>query len=126
MLMNNETNRNDKELGQIYLTLHNTANNNFIKIDTIVFVEAAGLECVINLNNGNQFTFSETIKTITDKLPAEKFLVIANKYIVNIAFINRYVKTDKNFIVMHDGTKIPIPAKRNKQLDNILKMLHFF
>jgi DNA-binding LytR/AlgR family response regulator len=126
MLMNKIINEDDKELVLGFLPLQNSADKNLIKIDTIVFIAAVGLESEIHLNNGNKFTFSENIKTISEKLPMEKFLVINNKYIVNIAFVNRYVQTDENCIVMHDGTKIPIPTKRNKRLDDILKMLYFF
>ena len=126
MLSNKKTKEEDKQLAQDFLILQNSADKNFIKLDTIVFIVAIGLECKIHINNGNKFTFFENLKTISNKLPKEKFLAINNKYILNIAFINRYVQTDEHYIVMHDGTKIPIPAKKNKQLDDILKILYFF
>ncbi len=126
MLPTKKVKEHNEKSAQDFLFVPNSYNNSFIKLDTIVYVEAAGLESIIHLNNGNQFTFLETINSITKKLPLEKFLVITNKYALNIAFINRYVQTDKNYIVMHDGTKIPIPTKRNKRLDDILKMLYFF
>jgi DNA-binding LytR/AlgR family response regulator len=126
MLMKKTINEDSKELVQGYLSLQNSADKNLIKLDTIVFIAAVGLESVIHLNNGNKFTFSENIKSINEKLPVEKFLPINNKYVLNIAFINRYVHTNENYIVMHDGTKIPIPTKRNKRLEGILKMLYIF
>ena len=126
MLVNKIVNENENELRQDFLVLQNAADKNFIKLDTIVFIKAIGLESEIHVNNGNKFIFSENVKKLSEKLPMEKFLGIANKYLLNIAFINRYVQTNENYIVMHDGTKISIQTKRSKRLDNILKMLYFF
>lgn len=121
--MNKIVNEDDKEFVKGFLSLQNSADKNLIKLDTIVFIRAIGLKSEIHLNNGNTFTFSDNLKTISAKLPYEKFLTITNKYLLNIAFINRYVQTNENYIVMHDGTKISIPTKRNKRLNGILKML---
>ena len=126
MLMDKIVSENENELRQDFLVLQNAADKKFIKLDTIVFIKAIGLESEIHINSGNKFIFPENIKKVSEKLPVQKFLGIANKYLLNIAFVNRYVQNNENYIVMHDGTKISIPIKRSKRLDYILKMLYFF
>jgi two-component system, LytTR family, response regulator len=104
-----------------YLYLHDTVNNSFIKLDTIVFVETLKEACVIHLNNGNKHTVFKTLKTVNDLLPQHKFVIIPPTHIVNIAFINRYVTGKESYLVLHDGVQVAITGSQKKMFSLLIK-----
>jgi two-component system, LytTR family, response regulator len=122
-IINGSTN---KEIDEHILTLFNTNGKDFIRIDTIVRCEMLEAECVIYLNNGNKHAVNKTLKGIIRYLPAHKFLKVHHLHIVNIDFINRYIKSSEDYLVMHDGTNIPISRTLKKVIKELMKAEQIF
>ncbi len=110
----------EKEDVKNYLNLSDTLNNSFIRLDTIVFVEAMNEDCIIYVNNGNKHIVNKTIDALNNLLPQQKFIQIPPMHIVNIAFINRYVTGKENYLVLYDGIRIAISDRQKKMFSLLL------
>ncbi len=110
----------EKEDEKKYLSLSDTLNNNSIKLDTIVFVEAINEDCIIHINNGNKQVIKKTLDSLNILLPQQKFIQIPPSHIVNIAFINRYVTGIENYLVLHNAVRIPISENQKKMFSLII------
>jgi two-component system, LytTR family, response regulator len=113
----------ESENEQHYLSITDATNNSFIKQNTIVLIEAVGLTSILFLNNGNQHTINKTLNTIIKDLPQHIFLKINEAHIVNIAFVNRYVNETEKYLVMYDGTQVPIANNQTKAFKDLMKTL---
>lgn len=69
------------------------------KIDEIVFVASKG--------------FNDFEKFLPIKSP---FFRVHNQHLVNIAYINKYVKDDGNYLILNDKKGTNIPIARNRRL----------
>jgi two-component system, LytTR family, response regulator len=126
MLTNIILNNSNTEIDNNILVIPSLAGKDFIRLDTIVHCQASDAYCIIFLNNGNKHTICKTLKTIEKKLPAHKFIKTHQSHIVNIAFINRYITGEENFVVMHDGKHIPIARSQKKTFKALINMLQIF
>jgi two-component system, LytTR family, response regulator len=108
------------EIDENTLILPNYEGNDYIRFDTIVRCEAEMDNCIICLNNGNKLVVSKSLKSIAKKLSAHMFVKVHPLHIVNLAFVNRYVIDTKDYLVMHDGTQIPISNSNKKVIKDLL------
>ncbi len=109
------------EINENFLLLENATGKDYLKFDTIVRCEQQKEVSIIFLNNGNKQIASEKLKSIAKKLPAHLFIKVHPLHIVNLAFVNRYIKNDEDFIVMHDGTQIQLSNSNKKVIKDLLK-----
>lgn len=126
MLNTNIFDNEDAALEDNILVIPSLIRKDFIRIDTIVHCQASDAYCIIFLNNGNKHTICKTLKAVEKKLPAHKFIKTHQSHLVNIAFINRYITGEENFVVMHDGTHIPIARSQKKTFKALINMLQIF
>ena len=122
-IINGSTN---KDIDKHILTLYNTNGKDFIRIDTIVRCEMLEAKCIIYINNGNKHAVNITLKGIIKYLPAHKFLKVHSLHMINIDFINRYIKSSKDYLVLHDGTIIPISRTLKKLTKELMKVEQIF
>jgi two-component system, LytTR family, response regulator len=123
MLTNTIFNNSNAEIDNNILVIPSSVGKDFIRIDTIVHCQAADAYCIVFLNNGNKHTICKTLKTLSKKLPAHKFIRTHQSHIVNIAFVNRYITGEESYVVMHDGTHIPIARSQRKALGILFKAI---
>ncbi len=93
-----------------------------IKYDDILWIEA--LENYVVLNTFNEkYTIHFTMKSITDKMPADKFMRIHRSFIVNFSKIK--VIEDNSVVIKTDsGTKvIPIGKSYRDKLMNDINLI---
>ena len=95
----------------------------YIRTDTVVHCHDNGDTCTLYLNNGNVQVINQTIDSIEQKLPGHQFVRLDPSHIVNIDFVNRYVKGPPAYVIMHNGTRIIIPVAYKKRHDKLLNSL---
>jgi DNA-binding LytR/AlgR family response regulator len=93
-----------------------------IKFEEILWVEA--LENYVTFNTFKEkFTIHFTMKSVENKLPANKFLRVHRSFIVNMSSID-YIEDNIIYIKISDGTKsIPIGKSYKDDLLNDLNLI---
>jgi two-component system LytT family response regulator len=92
----------------------------FVAINNIIRLQAEGNYTHIHLNNGKKYMVSKTLKDYDDLLVPFGFLRTHQSHLVNFKKIASYVKTEGGFIVMSDGSQVPVSRMKK---DEILKKI---
>lgn len=111
--------RTMQEKKQIIVTDKNDIIH-FLVLSEVVYVDANGRDCIIHTVQGEHINAR---MSITNFLAAagENFISVHRSYVVNKTYISNIKKYE---IIMLDGSRIPIPIKKYKEVREILTGLH--
>ena len=84
----------------------------FLKITDIYYVEAQGAYSCVHFNNERKMLVSKNVKVFAMKLPEEHFCRIHKSYLVNVNYISKYVKSDGGYVLMENGTILPVSIRK--------------
>ena len=88
----------------------------FTEINKVIYCEADNNYTRIFLQDGTQYLVSKTLKSIQDILEERNFLRVHRQYLVNLDQIARYVKGEKNYLIMSDGKNIAVARSQKEKL----------
>lgn len=92
----------------------------FVTNEEIVFCKSDGNYTEIYFNDMKKEILSKTIKIIENIINSNDFVRVHNSYLVNIKYVKELVKGDGQYLVLLDGTIIPV--SRNKK-EHLLQMI---
>jgi two-component system, LytTR family, response regulator len=98
---------------KIALPIGNTIE--FFESDEIMRIESESNYSHIFLVNGKKITLSKTLKEVAEHISGAPFFRIHQSHLINTNHILKIIKEDGAYIVMKDGTNLPI--SRNKKDD---------
>jgi two-component system LytT family response regulator len=75
----------------------------------------------LQLKNGEKVMASKTMKHFEDILAPLGFIRPHQSYIINAKFIEQYNKRDGGFLVLTDGTSIPVSRHRKEEILTMFK-----
>ncbi len=85
-----------------------------VKVKEVVRCQADGNYTRFHFESGETFLVAVTMKEYEELLPASNFVRVHHSHLVNLDFINKFVKTDGGYLVMSDDTQVPV-SRRKKQ-----------
>ncbi|MDR7131789.1 two-component system LytT family response regulator [Algoriphagus sp. 4150] len=104
-----------KPQGKPTLTLSLSNELEFIPIDEIIRIEAAGAYSTFYLVDGRKIIVSKNLKEYEMLLCSHFFMRIHNSHIINLNKIQRMLKTDGGYAVMSDGFPVIISPKKKDE-----------
>ncbi len=84
-----------------------------VNIENIVYLEAQANYTQIFLLSGSRLTVSRTLKEYEELLPADTFVRIHHSFIININFVEKYIRGDGGQVVLSNKSVLDV-AKRKK------------
>jgi two-component system LytT family response regulator len=84
----------------------------FVKFNSIVYLEAQNNYTKINLLDGTTIIASKTLKSFDELLPSELFFRIHKSYLINMNFVKRFFKIDDFLVELTTGEKLPISYRK--------------
>ncbi|MFT6334721.1 MAG: two-component system LytT family response regulator [Saprospiraceae bacterium] len=114
LIKNNKPEHNKK------MSIPTSEGVSVISVNDIVKVEADRSYCFICLSDGERMLVSKPLKEIEENLPSKMFFRVHTTHLINMEYIKKYVKEDGGYVIMNDGSSVPI-ARRRKQ--HFLEML---
>lgn len=87
----------------------------FVKFNTIIYLEAQNNYTKFYLTNGTSITTSKTLKHFEEILPSELFFRIHKSYLVNMNFIKRFTRGDEQFVELITGQKLPVSIRKKDE-----------
>ncbi len=94
-----------------------------IKISEIIRLESSSNYTTFHLHNQKPLLASKTLKEFDGMLHGYSFNRIHKSHLVNMNFVKRYVQTDGGYLILEDGSQIPVANRKKEQLLSILKNL---
>lgn len=94
-----------------------------IKVNDIVRLESSSNYTTFYLDGQKSLLASKTLKEFDGMLSGYNFQRVHKSHLVNMNFLKRYVQTDGGYLVLEDGSKIPVANRKKEQLLSMLKNL---
>jgi two-component system, LytTR family, response regulator len=87
----------------------------FISIKDIVKVEAESNYAVFYFADKRKMTVSKTLKQVEEALQGYTFFRAHKSYLVNLAFISKYIRGEGGTIVLTDGSEVEVSRNKKKE-----------
>lgn len=94
-----------------------------LKLSDIIRLESSSNYTTFFLNNEKSLLASKTLKEFDMMLEGYNFNRVHKSHLVNMNYLKKYVQTDGGYLVLEDGSKIPVANRKKEQLVSILKNL---
>ncbi len=94
-----------------------------IKLSDIIRLESSSNYTTFILNNEKSLLASKTLKEFDNMLSHYNFHRVHKSHLVNMNYLKRYVQTDGGYLILEDGSKIPVANRKKEQLLHTLKNL---
>ena len=83
-----------------------------LKHEEIMYLEAADSYTTIHLKDGKRSVSSKHIRVFEEKLDPKTFFRVHKTYIINLAHLKGFNRTEGNMAVLDNGTLIPVSRRR--------------
>ena len=97
------------------ITLPTFEGYKFVNIKDIVRCEADSNYTDFFLNSGEKVLVTRTLKEYEDNLSGMDFIRVHQSHMVNLKYIDRYIKGDGGTIVMMDGSEVEVSRRRKEE-----------
>ena len=87
----------------------------FIEKELVVRCESDSNYTTVFLKNEDKMVISKTLKEFEDLLPEKHFFRVHNSHIINLLYVQKYVRGDGGHLVMKNGNIVPV-SRAKKQL----------
>jgi len=94
----------------------------FVELATIIKVEAENVYANFYLNNGKTILVCRTLKEVEKMLPQRNFMRVHKSFIINLNYINQYIKGEGGTVILSDGSEVEVSRRsKNEFLARISK-----
>ncbi len=112
--MNENKSQDDK------IAISTTEGLEFIPIKDILHIESNSNYSKLYFQNGRHLTVTKLLKDFEDMLAPYHFYRVHNSHLINLNYIQKYLRGNGGRVMMQDGTEIEV-ARRKKE--EFLKMI---
>jgi two-component system LytT family response regulator len=102
------------------LALHAQDKINIVNIADIIRCESHVNYTTFYFMDGSRIVVTRTLKDFDDLLNDQGFYRVHQSHLVNMKFIREFVKGDGGYLLMVDGTEVPVSVRRRPA---VLKMI---
>jgi two-component system LytT family response regulator len=95
----------------------------FIPIQRIIRLEADGNYTHVFIEGNKKIMVSKILKEYGDLLENHNFLRTHQSHLINCRKVSTYIKTDGGYIVMEDGSNVPISRQKKEEVMKRILML---
>jgi two-component system LytT family response regulator len=94
----------------------------FVDIDKIIRLKADSNYTHIILLSGESIVSSKTLKDYEEVLTPSGFFRVHNTHLINLSYVEKYVKGIGGTVIMTDGTSIEVSRQKKKELMDALSL----
>jgi two-component system LytT family response regulator len=105
------------------ITVNTTESLTLLNIDEIIRCESNRNYTLIFMENKKKVMVSKTLMDFEEMLGATSFIRIHKSHLVNINYIEKYIKSEGGMIELNDGTKLPVAVRKKEVLLKKLNQL---
>jgi two-component system LytT family response regulator len=97
------------------LALHSADGLVFLRLDQIIRMEADSNYTTFHCANHERHTVIRPLKEFEELLPDNQFFRIHQSHLINFEFVKKVLKKDGGFVVMEDGSQLPMARRRKDE-----------
>lgn len=105
------------------LALHTQDKIHIVNINDIIRCESSINYTEFFFNGGKKMLVTKTLKDFEDLLSDQGFFRVHQSHLVNTKYIKEFVKTDGGYIIMTDGSNVPVSTRKRPEVVKMLEEL---
>lgn len=105
------------------LALHTQDKIHIVNISEIIRCESNVNYTEFYFTNGKKLLVTKTLKDFEDLLSDQGFYRVHQSHLVNTKFIKEFIKTDGGYLLMNDGTNVPVSTRKRPEVIKMLEEL---
>jgi two-component system LytT family response regulator len=91
-----------------------------VDIEKIIYCEASSNYTTIILNNNKAYLASKTLKEYEELLPVNTFCRVHQKYLVNMSYVEKFIKGRGGELILSNGKIIPVSQNKRSNIYNYI------
>jgi two-component system LytT family response regulator len=96
------------------IVLKTSDDIHLINTSEVIRIESDGAYSHFILQNGKRVTVSQNLKHFEEILNDYGFFRCHQSHLVNVAYINRFHKSDGGMLILKDGTSVPVSFRKKE------------
>jgi two-component system, LytTR family, response regulator len=105
------------------LALHTQDKIHIVNIQDIIRCESSVNYTEFYFQGGKKLLVTKTLKEFEDLLSDQGFYRVHQSHLVNTKYIREFVKTDGGYLIMQDGTQVPVSTRKRPEVMKMLEEL---
>jgi two-component system LytT family response regulator len=116
-------NMKNKEESNQKIVLSTSEKIHVIQVDEIIRCESDNYYTQFFFTNGKRLIVSKTLKENEEMLSQHNFIRPHKSHLVNVKYIKSFLRQEGGYIMMTDGSKIPVSRRKREKIMDILMHL---
>jgi two-component system LytT family response regulator len=92
----------------------------YVDTDSITRLESDSNYTNIFLQDGKKYNSTKTLKEYESLLDPALFYRVFKTHIINLKYVEKFIKGDGGYIIMSDGAQVPVSREKKQALLDIL------
>lgn len=105
------------------LALHTQDKIHIVNITDILRCESNVNYTEFFFSNNKKLLVTKTLKEFEDLLSEQGFYRVHQSHLVNTKYIKEFVKTDGGYLIMNDGSSVPVSTRKRPEVIKMLEEL---
>jgi two-component system LytT family response regulator len=105
------------------LALHSLDKIHIVTITDILRCESNINYTEFHFSGGRKLLVTRTLKDFEELLSGHGFFRVHNSHLINTRYIKEFIKTDGGYLVMQDGTNVPVSSRKRPEVMKMLESL---
>lgn len=105
------------------LALHSQDKIHIVNINEILRCESNVNYTEFFFTNGKKLLVTKTLKEFEDLLSDQGFYRVHQSHLVNTKCIKEFIKTDGGYLLMNDGSNVPVSSRKRPEVVKMLEEL---
>jgi len=120
-ILANNLNTDDQSKKKIILRTFD--NIYLVNVNEINYIESDGRYSTIFLESGEKVLVSITLKHYQEMLVEFGFYRVHKSYLINLAHIHRFEKSDGGYVILSGDAKVPVASRKREELMEMFERL---
>jgi two-component system LytT family response regulator len=105
------------------LALHTQDKIHIVNIADIIRCESSINYTEFFFSNAKKLLVTKTLKEFEDLLSEQGFYRVHQSHLINTKYIKEFVKTDGGYLIMNDGSNVPVSTRKRPEVMKMLEEL---
>ena len=106
------------------ISLHTLEKISVVDVDDIIRCESDSNNTLFYLNNGQKIFVTKTLKYFADMLKEFGFIRTHQSHLVNMQYIKEFIKSDGGYIMLKNGSNIPVSMRKRAEVVETISTIY--
>ncbi len=106
------------------ISLHTLEKISVVDLDEIIRCESDSNNTQFFLADGRKIFVTKTLKYFADILKEYQFVRVHQSHLVNLQYVKEFIKSDGGYIILKNGTNVPVSVRKRAEVIEIISSIY--